>query len=101
MIVSMAADGLHIDSPIVSLGVMRPLINGAEPDKYSFEAVQAGKLRYVIPAVGIFGIEVHETDTTSCALTYWLEGLSEDFELDSFGIQFSGLENLRAYLRNG
>jgi alpha-galactosidase len=34
-------------------------------------------------------------------LRYWIEGLAPEKELDSFGLQFREIENLRAYLRNG
>jgi hypothetical protein len=34
-------------------------------------------------------------------LRYWVEGLAPSHALDSFGLQFQGVENLRAYLRNG
>ncbi|MCC7450036.1 MAG: alpha-galactosidase [Anaerolineae bacterium] len=105
MIVSFAQDGeLHFDSALVSLSGVRPIINGMvqevpqpEIDHTTNGAIQ---LRYTIPAAGMFGIDI-VTDQQPCSLHYWLEGLPDDFTLDSFGIRFTRIANARAYLRNG
>lgn len=51
---------------------------------------------------GIFGLEIlHNKLLDQFWLCYWVEGLVPSQTLDSFGLQFQGIENLRAYLRNG
>lgn len=105
MIVSCSQDGeLHFDSSLVSLSHVRPVINGMVQEGLQPEIDQATdgviQLRYTLPAAGTFGIDV-VTDSQPRSLHYWLEGLPDGFDLDSFGIRFARIENARAYLRNG
>jgi len=96
---------LNLVSPLVSLGDLHPVVNGERLAAGQAEVLQnsAGKIivRYPIDA-GVFGIAIsQEAVSGRCWLYYWLEGLAENFVLDSFGICFSSIKNLRAYLRNG
>ena len=51
---------------------------------------------------GIFGLEInHERKSDQLWLRYWIESLDSSQTLDSFGLRFQQIENLRAYLRNG
>lgn len=51
---------------------------------------------------GIFGLEIkHDRSLAQLWLHYWVEGLAPSQALDSFGVQFQRIENLRSYLRNG
>jgi hypothetical protein len=61
-------------------------------------------VRYRSPILGEGGfvIEIrHDRSVDGLRLRYWLEGIPASQTLDSFGLQFQGIENLRAYLRNG
>jgi hypothetical protein len=50
----------------------------------------------------VFGLEIcHDQPLDRFWLRYWVEGLAPSQVLNSFGLQFQGIEDLRAYLRNG
>lgn len=105
MIVTVTPEGeLRFDSPLVSLSHVRPIINGTVQEGLQPVIDQtpngAIHLCYTLPAVGTFGVDI-VTGKRPCSLHYWLEGLPDDFTLDSFGIRFDRIENARAYLRNG
>jgi alpha-galactosidase len=98
---------LNIESDIVSLRDARPVVNGQIVEGAA-EVIQndaAGRVvRYTGLALGhgALVVEAHPEAENSCAwLRYWVEGLEPQFTLDSFGLQFAALENLRAYLRSG
>lgn len=108
MKIALALDrSLLIESPIVSLRGLRPVINAAPLDNARAQIVANDatriELRYTAPALGdgVFGVKVTGESETRVWLRYWLEGLSEAIPLDSFGLCFERVENLRAYLRNG
>jgi alpha-galactosidase len=92
-----------ISSELLSLGQVSPLLNS--------EAVRMTLIEERIEDSAIhrhyklneihFHIAIQQIDERNCQLRYWLENLPANLSLYSFGIQFQGLENLRAYLRNG
>ncbi len=96
-----------LESSIVSLRGLRPVLNGAPLQGARVQVTRSdagsAEWRYRAPALGegLFGVEIARENDTRCSLRYWLEGLPETVVLDSFGLQFGRLENLRAYLRNG
>jgi alpha-galactosidase len=93
---------LEIESPIVSLRDVRPVLNGVTFDDAHAEIVANDtkriELRFRL-AEGVFGIELARENESRVSLRYWLDGFVGT--LDSFGICFARVENLRAYLRNG
>lgn len=51
---------------------------------------------------GLFGLDVRQDRRLAQLwLRYWVEGLPASQALDSFGLRFERIENLRGYLRNG
>src|SRR4051812_39196785 len=90
-------------SEIVRLGKLYPIING-ERLTAPLDIVQHSDQTY--QAIGKsanvdFHLEIICESETHCSLRYSLEGLPSDFVLDSFGICFAELRNLRAFMRNG
>ena len=62
------------------------------------------ELRYISPSLGdgAFGLQVIQSEALEhLVIRYWLETLSPDLILDSFGLRFEQVENLLQYLRNG
>ncbi len=108
---------LSFESALVSLHDLRPVLNDHPLEDYylapaphprPFSPTGRGEsLRYSAPALGnaTFVVEVEkplgEAPSTYYLLRYWLEGLDDDLILDSFGLRFERVENLRAYLRHG
>lgn len=93
---------LVFESAVVSLGSITPLING-EPLAETFFATLSGdviSLRCALPT-GQFRASIRQESDSRCWIQYWVEGLPNDFVLDSFGIRFEALTNLRAFLRQG
>jgi hypothetical protein len=96
---------LVIESSIVSLREMRPVLNGAALDDAHVEVIANDttriELRFIAPALGdgIFGVEIVRENEARAWLRYWIVGLHT--VPDSFGIRFARVENLRAFLRNG
>jgi hypothetical protein len=96
---------LEIESAIVSLRDLRPVLNGVALDDAHAEIIandaQRIELHYTAPALGdaMFGVAITRENETRMGLQYWLDGVRE--APASFGIQFARVENLRAYLRNG
>jgi hypothetical protein len=61
------------------------------------------ELRYTAAAIGngAFGLRISHPDAQGHIwIQYWVEGLPQDLSLDSFGLRFEQIENLRQYLRN-
>ncbi len=98
---------INLQSDIATLIHLQPVLNGNVLDEAHIEIVSADarhvELRATAPKMfaGMFGVTLTQTDDTHIELRYWLRGLPENFTLDSFGIRFERVENLRAYLRNG
>jgi hypothetical protein len=93
---------LSIHSTPVKLGEVLPVLNGKPLADFQI-AIKPNAYHYQSPELmgGTFGIEILPQPDTGYILQYWLEGLPADFPLDSFGLRFAPLENLRAFLRNG
>jgi alpha-galactosidase len=93
---------VSLESAVVSLEGIVPVINGTILENAQLTWDQAG-LHYNLPALenGSFHVEIVQETPEHCWLSYWLESLPDDFVLDSFGIRFEKLSNLRAFLRNG
>ncbi len=98
---------INIESNIASLVRLQPMLNGNVLDEAHVEIVspdaQHIELHSTAPKSfeGTFGVSITQTDDTHIELRYWLRGLPKNFVLDSFGIRFTRIENLHAYLRNG
>lgn len=91
----------------LSLRGVRPVLNGAplENARPPLLRQQANllSLSWTAPALGdgLFEIELVREDDTHAHMRYWLDGLPPGFVLDSFGVRFEHVANLRAYLRQG
>jgi hypothetical protein len=62
------------------------------------------ELRYTASELGqgTFRIQALRSQTQDrLVLRYWLEGISKDLSLDSFGLRFEQVENVHQFLRNG
>ena len=62
------------------------------------------ELRYTARSLGDGVFRIQATGANSqnrVHLRYWLEGLPPELILDSFGLRFEQVENVRQYLRNG
>lgn len=98
---------LNVETSLVSLLGAQPVVDGLILEDRPVEVLDNDRgirLRYAPPALqgGAFLLEAHHPDPASRVwLRYWLEGLPTDRRLDSFGLRFKGVENLRAYLRQG
>lgn len=89
-----AAGEIRLDSALVSLGIVRPVING-RPLETGNISENGSIFRYALPDQQQFCLEFRQD--TMLSLRYWIEGAP----VDSFGVCFVGLENLRAYLCSG
>jgi alpha-galactosidase len=106
---SLSADQtLIIESQGVILRGVQPILNGTPLAGRTWEVVGSDtlhlELRYKAEALsnGAFGLKVSYPDAQGHLwLHYWLEGLPQDVALDSFGLRFEQVENLRQFLRNG
>jgi hypothetical protein len=98
---------LNIESSSVSLCHAHPVVNGTVLEKARLEVLHEEAdgitVRYTAPALGhaTFGLASRRETAAHCSLHYWVEGLSAGVALDSFGLRFESVENLRAYLRHG
>jgi alpha-galactosidase len=105
--------------PVVNSSVLNHIRAEVVLDEASHQIVQ-----YRSPALGdgVFGLEIYHDQPSSHSpiseprnggieedkgegdcfwVRYWIEGLPPSLALDSFGLQFQAVENLRSYLRNG
>jgi len=106
---SLSADRtLLIETPGVTLRGAQPVLNGLPLERWMCEVIRSDheqiRLRYTSAALGrgAFGVQATHADVHGYAwLSYWVEGLPADLILDSFGLHFEQVENLRQYLRNG
>lgn len=103
---------LHI-GPVVMRGGW-PVVNGLPLEGGQVKIDQRSEtgitLQVTAPTLGkgIFGLTVSPAEglvegatDTSLQIQYWLKDLPEDFVLDSFGLRFAAMENMRAYLPMG
>ena len=100
MKISLSPTGkLCIESARVSSSEVCPVVNEQPLANWHVEVARDDSsgwgVRYIASEL-TFGIEVNCGSTTRCWLRCWLEGLSEDIPLDSFGLRFERVENLHA-----
>jgi alpha-galactosidase len=94
---------LTLESKTVVLRKALPMVNGLllTQSEIKENTTSRLELRYTTE-VGHFGLElVEDVENSRIWLRYWLENLADDFVLNSFGLKFAAVENLRAYLRQG
>jgi hypothetical protein len=95
-----------VESPVRLSGLV-PIVNGAPVAEPQAEILRNDPGSMVLQFTGpvlagsVFGVEITRERTDRCWLRYWIEGWKDPTGLDSFGIRFERIENLRAYLRNG
>ncbi len=92
---------------LVKLSGLVPIVNGAPVAERQTEILRNDPsgmiLQFTGPALAgsAFRVEITRERKDRCALRYWIEGWKDPTGLDSFGLRFERVENLRAYLRNG
>jgi alpha-galactosidase len=103
-----ASQALAIESVGVTLRGVQPVLNGASLPDYVCEVIQAERdhieLHFTAAALagGTLGLKASHADAAGHLwVQYWVAELPEDLVLDSFGLRFEKVENLRQYLRNG
>ncbi len=99
---------LSLITPGVSLHDAQPVLNGVPVEYWDCEMIrlddEQAELRYTAPSLagGAFWIQVTRSNKQHLLwMRYWIEHLPDDLLLESFGICFRQVENLRQYLRNG
>ena len=98
---------LQFESAVVALGRVLPVLNGqvlADWPARITPAAQNGVTAYFdAPGDGQpgFGLAIQPDKAGQLWLHYWLENLPPDEPLNSFGLCFAGLQNMRAFLRQG
>jgi len=98
---------LVIESPGVTLRGLKPVLNGILLDHWACEVLRSDgeqiELRYTSGSLneGTFRLQATQSEAQQVWVRYWLEGLPQDLVLDSFGIRFEQMGNVRQYLRNG
>jgi hypothetical protein len=87
---------------------VQPVLNGAPLESCAREVIRSDRnhieLRYTSAVLGdgAFGLKAAHADGQGHIwIQYWVEGLPLELVLDSFGLCFEQMENLRQYLRNG
>ncbi len=101
------AGNLTVDASILCLRNARPVLNGTILKDWHPEIAQHDEAGIVLHYTaargqGKFGLRANYVASgRRLGLRYWLEGLGDDVELNSFGLHFEAVENVRAYLRNG
>ncbi|MGB8984259.1 MAG: glycoside hydrolase family 36 protein, partial [Anaerolineales bacterium] len=105
---SLAADQtLTIESSGVTLRGGQPVLNGAPLAGWTCEVLRSDRERIELRCTsaslggGTFGLQAVQNAEGQVWIQYWLEKLPDDLILDSFGLRFEQVENLRQYLRNG
>lgn len=95
-----------LSSSVVSLGEVRPLVNGQKHTAPPSRRWQEGnslffEYRLECPTNAVFLLEITSAGYGECALRYSVGGEVDSATLGSFGLSFEALENLRQYLRHG
>jgi len=99
---------LDIEADSITLRGGYPAMNSSALKDVRMEIVLHESDRQIVqfrsPTMGngVFSLEIRQDHSIDGLwLRYWLEGVPTSQALDSFGLHFQGIENLRAYLRNG
>lgn len=98
---------LVIESSVVTLRGTQPILNGVLLDDWACEILQLQsdhmEFRYTSMSLGggTFRLQVTLSNSQHIWMRYWVEGLPPDLVLDSFGLRFEQVENVRQFLRNG
>lgn len=96
---------LEIESHLVSLRDVHPVLNGTARDDARAEIITNDATRIALRfrlMEGVFGVELTRENESRVWLRYWIEwNASASVPCNSFGIRFARVENLCAYLRNG
>ena len=105
-IISSPTGAPSLPSALVSLGQIFPLINGKASGTQPGRRWQVGHrlyYEYAInqPECALFLLEIEQINTSECALRYSVSGGAAGSALNSFGIRFQQVNNLRQYLRHG
>jgi alpha-galactosidase len=109
MLFSLSPDKtLTIQTSVVSLRGGRPVVNGLSLESWTGEVLRLDseqmELRYTAPSLqgGAFHLQANRSNLEDQIwIHYSLAGLPDDFVLDSFGLHFEQVENVRQVLRNG
>src|SRR5690606_2460865 len=94
---------VYLDSEVVSLGTVYPVLNGIPLASIAkIKSSEQGHFVYALPQEfeGEFGIDVTDKGGR-LEIQYWVEYKKADGSLKSFGLMFEGLGNLRGFLQNG
>lgn len=97
---------LSLESPYITLQDAEPVLNNTPLEGWTCEVIHYDneeiQLRYTSPSLGggAFQLQAIHLDE-KIKIRYWLEGLPPDLTLDSFGLRFDQVENVRQFLRNG
>ena len=107
-------NALTIKLGAITLRGGRPVLNGVPVEEWSVEIVRQKEDDLVLTFTSAswsgarFGLSViagenlvKNADGQHLQIRYWVAALPPDFILDSFGVCFEAVENIRAYLRNG
>jgi hypothetical protein len=80
----------------------RPVINGRVLEDATAQQIDPAQIVFSAPSLpGVTFTLVSETDPAGRVIwRWWVEGVAPE-RLDSFGLRFGAVENLRAYLCNG
>ncbi len=98
---------LDLSAGALTLRGLQPVLNGEPLVNVQPRIVQQEdrhfSMRFDAPTPGdaSFTVEAHTDELGRMWLRYGLEGFDPYAQLFSFGLRFEGVENLRAYLRNG
>jgi hypothetical protein len=97
---------LNLETPHITLRGAGPVLNNAPLQDWTCDVIRSDneqiQLRYTSPSLeeGTFQLQVTHLKE-KIAIRYWLEELPPDLVLDSFGLHFEQVENVRQFLRNG
>jgi hypothetical protein len=106
---SLAADQTFvIESPGATLRRGQPILNGTPLESWACEVVRSDEeymeLHYTASELGngTFGVKVaYPVPEHNLWIQYWVEKLPQGLVLDSFGLRFEQVENVRQFLRSG
>ena len=97
---------LNLESPHITLRGAGPVLNNAFLQDWMCDVVRSDReqieLRYTSPSLGggAFQLQAIQLEQ-KLTVRYWLEALPRNLVLDSFGLRFAQVENIRQFLRNG